>query len=334
MMYLIGKMRTKMKISLLVIVLFVFGCSNNDKIGIYPIGSTIPDEFKINKTLENVKTDGTYIPGSMEDKRVIQEEVSKSDNIDFSPLSETQDAYTNMKLDSIASNQGLPGDYDNAKNFLEYDDKALLKKAHNKGNTDFHFSYYISNDLKIKGRGGLYNSIFKGKNSKNYGPIMLGFHKFITKKFFEPFYGVNLGFQYGEGNGNFVSGGTSEATFKLWMIPVDAVFGFNMNLSRYVKVGLMGGPSVMGLLQSRTDFGEDEPLKRRRQVGVGYFAAGNAKISLSQIFTGYGFNLYRESDVTQLYLALDFRMVNYSSFQDDITIDGTATGVGFVFEFL
>ena len=87
-------------------------------------------------------------------------------------------------------------------------------------------------------------------------------------------------------------------------------------------------------MQVRSDRGDGEKGKRRRQFGQGYFGAAKLKFALGPIFERNAYSLLRDSDVSRFFLNLEARYQNYDDFNDPVTIDGISYGLGFSFEFL
>ena len=163
----------------------------------------------------------------------------------------------------------------------------------------------------------------------------MGFNSYFHRGFFDLAYGYNLGVGFASGRGVFAnSQEKSDARVDLWQAPFDLSATIEMNITRYIKIALSGGPSAMFLMQVRNDRDDGEKGKRRRQIGYGYFGSAKFKISLSEMFEDNAFALLRDSNVSRYYLNLEARTQNLDNFQDEIKITGNSFGLGFSFEFL
>ena len=235
----------------------------------------------------------------------------------------------------------LPGTFSGADRYIEYSNADLVSTLEKQGKKGFGISYYMDN-YEYSDANGTFNKVFKndtaGSNSHQLGLIQLSFNRFWLRKWVDVGYGMNLGVGYNKGKGYFSQSTNemSDVVFQLWTIPVDLA----INLERsffwsWIKLSISGGPSMMGLIQTRNDFGETENKKRRNQFSVGYFGAANMRFSLSKLSDKKAFKLYAAHSVSQCYLNLGARLHNYSNFQDeDVSISGVSFGLGFTFEYL
>jgi hypothetical protein len=225
------------------------------------------------------------------------------------------------------------------------------------GKSEFSFTYY-RDSYNYKDRKGAFNKTFRhdkntatrangaagsgGGNdslgSRNFGTLQVSMDRYFyrAKSFVDFAYGLNLGIGYNGGYGFFGRDGTqSDVMLSLWTFPVDLALTMGIPLSSWVKVSGSVGPSAILLMQSRGDKETNEHGKNQRQVGTGYFAEADFKISFSNFFPASGLGLYTSHDVTKYYLDLVARTQNYSRFQqDDLSISGSSFGMGFTFEFL
>ena len=146
--------------------------------------------------------------------------------------------------------------------------------------------------------------------------------------------GLATGLGYNGGKGVFPSGEVSDTKFYLYTVPLDASFAFETHADSWFKVALLTGPSILGLLQYRTDLGSGDDRKFLRQMGVGYFAEVHFGLGLSKIFPSWGRGLLDEYDVTKAYLVLTARTQKYTGFKESsVTVDGVSFGGGMTFEF-
>ena len=154
-------------------------------------------------------------------------------------------------------------------------------------------------------------------------------------KFLEPFWGVNFGVSYLRGRGMFKTKGTeSETVFVLWVVPAEVFLGFSINLTSWMKLGGMAGPSAVWLSQNRSDYKADDSRKRLQQIGWGYFAQVYAKIGLGRWFPGITRNLYHSYKMTNFYLQPMLRWQSFTHFQEkNIEIGGVSMAVGLAFDF-
>ncbi len=227
--------------------------------------------------------------------------------------------------DSVA----IPENYSNVSNSM------MIKKVAWKTDSSFGMTYFAGDNYQYHDSANVYNRVFRdGSRNTKSGLLMLSSSKFFARGFLDLKIGINIGAKYNSGYGLFPQGAQSETKFTLWTIPVDLAFGVDIPISRFLKFSVNGGPSALGLIQSRNDRDYGDKGADTREVGTGYFASAQALIGLSSIFPKYGVEMYTDYSVGQTQLSVEARTVHYKHFQDDITVDGTAFGVGIIFEFL
>ena len=159
---------------------------------------------------------------------------------------------------------------------------------------------------------------------------------YILKTFaLNSFYAFGVGLSYNSGMGTFITGQKSDATFRLWEVPVDIGLGIEIPLYTWIKLVGVAGPSVMMLAQNRSDYGNGEKGKNKYQVSYGQFASAQFKINLATFSDNLAYELFTSSQVARLSLNFDVRYENYKNFEDALlAISGTSIGAGFTFEFL
>ena len=210
-----------------------------------------------------------------------------------------------------------------------------FKKVYNKGESTFTFAY-IDDRYNITDPGNIFQKTFRGRpNRVKMGTFHLGFDYYLYRGKISFAYGGNLGVGMYSGYGAFIGGDKSKKMrFNLWTLPLDFLFSMEYSLWRLANLQFGGGPSLMGLYQSRSDREDGEEGKRRRQVGPGYIGFGRLKISLANVLSTSAFEIFKEYNITNYYLNLEVRYQNYQNFKDEIEIAGTSFGIGFSFDFL
>jgi len=225
---------------------------------------------------------------------------------------------------------------DNSK-YIEHKNTDIVKELHKKSKSAWGFSYYVDT-YDYKDRDNIFKRTFDADSadSTQAGYLLLTFKHNYYRGFADLFVQFDGGFSYNTGNGIFSDDGTeSRTSINLWLIPLDFMVGTKIHLGRYAGISLAGGPSVAGLLQNRSDREEGDADKDLRQMGYGFAAQGSLDISLSQMFSGYGSYLKRNSEVSDMSISLTARTMSLSNFKSkDIEISGTSYGLGFKFEFL
>lgn len=228
----------------------------------------------------------------------------------------------------------IPGLYEKSNQYLEFEDSKSFNEVARDGSATFGIGYMVDN-FDYKDPRGVHKRTYESQSgSRNLGALQVAMKKYIWRSGVEGFWGANIGLGQQSGKGHFPDGSESYAEFQLWSIPLDASFGVAVPLGNWAKISLEGGPSVMGLLQSRSDKESGEKHKRRRQIGTGYFAEGKFGLSLARIFPGLGRSLFTHYKGTQFFLNFVMRAHNYSNFQDDIEISGSSYGIQFNLEYL
>lgn len=274
----------------------------------------IPSTIKENEKLtDGVEVEGTYLMGAPE---VVGKNLSFKDK-------------------TLSFGQEVQGKFDNRSTYLEFRDKEIFRKIHRKGKESFSFSY-IKDEYTVTDPRSVFDRTFDNQaESMRGGSLHFGMDKYFYKEGVEFAWGVNFGAGLSTGKGIFLASGTqSDTEFKFWIVPIDLSLTMDIPVGRTFKLSLSGGPSVVGLFQSRNDKDNNEDGKRRRQVGTGYFGSGKLKVSLANMFSRNAFEMFSDYDMTNFYFNLESRYQNYTNFQDDITISGASFGIGFSFEYL
>ena len=229
----------------------------------------------------------------------------------------------------------VPGQGMGQGGFLEIKNRDIFKKIYNKSSEAFSFSY-IMDDYSFDNGNNTFNRTFEDSTgSVKGGSIHFGFDNYLNQGTVRFAWGGNFGVGFNQGRGYFANGQESDTIFNLWTIPLDASVTMELALGKVMKLALTGGPSVMGLMQSRNDKEDTEDSKRRHQFSWGYFGGAKAKISVGNLSSSTAFEMFKSYDVTNFFLNLEARYQNYGNFQEEVlTISGMSFGLGFTFEYL
>jgi hypothetical protein len=229
-----------------------------------------------------------------------------------------------------------PGTFDKTDHLIEYKYDELLAAFRGKAGYAFSFVYLLDNYSYDDQKGTFANTFDDGPDDINGGIFHLTMDRYFYRRgWVNLAWGVNMGFGYNSGKGVFSSDGVkSETTFKLWSLPLDVSITTEFPMGKWLKLGLTGGPSALGLIQNRDDRPADDPQKTRRQVGVGFFGVAKLKLSLSHFMQKRSLEMYQQYKLTNMLLNLEARYQGYSSFADNIEITGASFGLGLTFEFL
>lgn len=231
----------------------------------------------------------------------------------------------NLMNDSLSSDDST----------LKLDQKELFNKYYNKGDSSFTFTYFTDN-YSISDSGNIFNRTFKGTARSGY--LIFSLEKTIFRKYVSMFYGFDFGFSFSHANGIFQGGDISNTDIKFWIIPLDFLLKLEVPIMKVSKVSIYGGPSIVGVWQTRSDMDQGESVgdayQSRRQVGYGYFAGARLSLSLGNFMNSTFKNLYTSMSASNFFMNIDGRYQHYSNFLDPLTIQGTSLGIGFSFEFL
>lgn len=219
--------------------------------------------------------------------------------------------------------------------YLEYHSKDLLREANDKGKSSYAFSF-IKDTFDYMDDFDSYNTVFKEPSGTTQGGfLMVHSAHYISRKYVDLFYAVNGGLGLSYGQGIFVTGEIAESTFRLWKIPVDIGLGIGIPLGPWFTIVGAAGPSLLGLIQNRSDQARGNEKKERRQFSYGYYTEAKIKWNLSPIFQETSMNMLQEQNVSNFYLDVFVRQQQYENFkQEDIVVSGQSIGLGFSFDFL
>lgn len=268
------------------------------------------------------------------DTKLTEDEKGKSYSLPGS--SERTDKDLTEKEKILSTGNDIPFKFEKEENLIEFKNKEIFNQINNRGDSAFSFAY-IKDDYDVTDSQNVFqNSFENASGSKRGGAVHLSFDNYIKRGFLNAYYGFGFGVGFWEGKGRFASSSTQESNviLKLYYAPVDFRLGIELTPSKYFKLGLSGGPSVMGLFQSRSDKNQNEEDKYRRQVSYGYFGSAKLQISMSGMSKGLAFKTFSQSDLTNMFLNFEARMQSYENFQDDVSITGASFGLGVSFEYL
>lgn len=273
------------------------------------------------------------IPSPKKDKETFA--IQKEDGAESKALSEALGKDGRM---SKVNQQSVGREVSEKPPFLDFQNYQTLmdSNAYRKAFISLSFmqdTYDYFDDENLFGE--TYRRKGSGKTSEFPGIIRVALTRFIYKGFVDVIAGGGIGIGYNAGKGVFSENGAqSDVVFKLWTIPADVVLGVELQVTRYVKLGLHGGPSLYGIIQNRNDKDPDTRDRNTRQYSPGYFLNGLVKVSLGDIFRSLGYSLFSEYNISKFYFHGEFRNHKYSNFKSkDLNVSGTSYGIGFTFEF-
>jgi hypothetical protein len=228
-----------------------------------------------------------------------------------------------------------PGTFEKQENYLDLDKKKLNKQFRDASTGGINLSF-IKNGYTYESTNDIINrTIGMGYKSIKGGALHIRNDSYLYRSFLLNVHwslGGSVGFN--SGRGIFIDGTQSDATFSLWEFPIDAGLGIEIPIAHWFKIAGTAGPSVLTLLQNRSDLERGETGKRKFQFSPGYFASAQFKINLLGFSDSGAYNLFATSEITNLFMNLEVRQESYSKFADPIKVSGTSFGIGFTFEYL
>jgi len=304
-------------------------------------GIAMPDQIKgeeseYNKEAENLDKDTSNL--IMDAGEEYDFSNIKSDEVNFSLPSSGEERVKKLseKEKILSTGNEVPFQFENRENIISSKNADIYREVYNKGASGFGFTY-IKDEYDVKDGSDLYRRSFEeATGSKKAGSLHFTFDRYLSRGVISTLWGFGAGVGYAQGKGLFKTsvGQESSAKFQLYTVPLDLRLGFELEPTRFFKIGLSAGPSVMGLLQSRSDKDSGEEGKHRRQVSYGYYGNGKLQVSLNSMFDDLSFKTFSQGNVTNMFLNIEARVQSFENFQDDISITGTSLGVGFSFEYL
>jgi len=329
-----GVKNLKAKLLCLFLILAPSLCAED--FGIAVPGQLSEDSFeKEASQLKNKdNTNDSYVMGERSEPE-FKETSEKSFSVPGQGLTEDIDEPT-RKEKLLSTGLKAPHSLENEENIVSFESNELYDNFYDQGDSSFSFTYIRDEYNVSDSRGVFQQSFVDAEDARRGGYLHFNFDSYMNRNFFSTFYGAGLGVGFSEGEGIFAASTTtkSNVTFQLFTIPLDFRLGMTIGRGKYFRLSVAGGPSVMGISQSRDDKERGEDEKHRRQYSFGYFGHAKAQISLSSLFHDLAFGGFSQYQMTNMYLNLEARHQSYENFQDDISITGTSFGIGFTFEYL
>ncbi len=316
-----------MKVSILITLFFLSLSSFAEDFGI-----AMPDQLTSDGVLNNSDGKEVHIIGDRDEMQTSASDISSS-----LPDSVNED---NRKLTwkekIMGSGVSVPFKYENRENELVVKNNDIYNKIYDKGARAFGFAY-VQDGYSVKDQEGIFQRTYeRSTGSVRGGTLHFEFDESLYKGVIDFNYGLGFGVGFSQGRGSFKNnqGQESDTTFSLYTIPLDLRLSIDILENKYFEVSLAGGPSVMGLYQSRNDLDGGEEGKRVRQYSFGYFGQAKLKISMASFNKSIITSNFLIRNVTNMYLNLQARIQNYEKFQDNLSITGSSFGIGFSFDYL
>ncbi|GEM_PF-4273027 len=233
------------------------------------------------------------------------------------------------------SGQRVAGAYAKSDTFLEFKNSEIVDEFKH-SSRDVLSLEFLKDSYDYTSKNGTYEKIFESDGAEVPLTLQLSMDHYFLRGFFNLGLGANTGVGYHRGPAIFVGGteNVDDVKFTLWTIPVELSMSFEIALSNWIKLNVSGGPSALGMIQSRGDREYGEEKKTRRQVGFGYFASGKVKFGITPWSKSNAVETFSQSDVTGTYMYILARTVNYTNFKnEDLKVSGASLGFGFSFEY-
>ena len=293
---------------------------------------TLPDNFKSDYETDKHEASLEYIQGVKRKDEMLFKKRKESPY-----FSEDKKSIVEQQKESFSLIQSeLPGKYEDSQKYKEHNNLDIIASVADLAKSAFSLSYFKDNYDYTGARSFLFEDIYeRSTGSQRLGLLLFSQKQYVIRSIFPVAVGWNVGIGYNKGRGRFTVGGNeSDAVFTLWTIPVDFAVSMEFPLRQWIKITGSGGPSIMGLYQTRSDFSSEDTKKHRRQLGVGFFLASKLQFNISKFFPSRGIETLADNQVSSLFVNLEARMQNYRRFQDSFAITGISFGLGFSFEFL
>lgn len=315
------------------------------------MGDTITEETPLEKSIhkdikKGISHDEQPFLMETSKKKLIPDDSDGATTAVMEGIKDDGSAGKTTERSDIGSFNQLPQGGGDQSSFLEFKNSDLLRDMKDKGDKNFSFMVF-KDTFNYKNNASDFDKVFRGDNSDQLrasssghkyieAPLMLRLagHDLFYRGFFNFGWGAGLGLGYNAGKGRFTDGTTSQVNFSLWTIPVDLALLMEFPIMPWIKISLTGGPSVLGLIQNRSDLPDGNKRKNMTQMSSGYFAAARVNIALSQMFPGVSYEFLSAYKITRYFLSIEGRTQKYSNFQSsDLEVSGSSLGAGFTFEF-
>lgn len=215
---------------------------------------------------------------------------------------------------------------------------SLNQKYDDLSQSIYSFSVY-SSSLFSPVENSLFETIFKSDNSSAYGPLYIEYDTSFGegKKVNGLGYHFGFGFGYFQGFARTVSTSVETKTrLTLWFIPVDLGLTYRASFSKSLGAKISTGLTASGMIQSRSDFRDNESGKNSNRLGQGFFAMGRMDFRLGEflletrkrLYQNYGFSNFR------LNLDLKYQFISFNGDGNELDFSGTSLGVGVSFDVL
>lgn len=249
-------------------------------------------------------------------------------------LEHPEDLPANRKTDHVNAGIRVAGEGARAESYIGMDGDQILKDVNRRGSYSYSFKY-INDGYNYLDSNNVFNKTFQeGSGSIQGGYLHLGGERFLWRNYIDVAFTGQVGLGYNRGRGVFVDGELSSTQMQLWLLPIDAGLSVAVPLGPWAVLRGAGGPSLMGVIQTRNDRAREDTARERRQMSVGYYAEGSLRLNLSRIFPSTGFSVFRDYRASNFYMDLVIRDHRYENFKDEFTISGQSFGVGFSLDFL
>ena len=224
-------------------------------------------------------------------------------------------------------------------NAKDIDEAYLLnKRFEDLSNSIYSFGIYNSS-LFSPVENSLFETIFKSNNSSAYGPVYIEYDSSFgnQKKVNGLGYHFGFGFGYFQGLARAVNTNIETKTkLTLWFVPVDLGISYRVSLSSAFGVKVSAGLTASGMIQSRSDFRDNESGKNTNRLGQGFFGAGRIDFRLGELmpktrkklYEGYGFSNFR------LNFDIKYQNISFNGDGNELDFAGSSLGFGVSFDVL
>ncbi len=314
----------------LIFFLILTACLN---VNAYDADQLMPgktDDNSLENNLKKYKSNKTFLSNGSEEADY-EKYKGKSSHLS----GQSDGAVKKSGLNNKTSGIRVLGAVEDSTSLIEYSNEELVKKYRNTGKTNFSFSYFMDNNSYEDTSDTFDRTFDTSSEGTKGGSLIISGENYLSRGMLNVTWGMNAGAGFNTGKGIFAnSAQLSDVKFNLWTFPVDLTMGFEIPIGSWLKLTASGGPSALGLWQTRSDRESGDKDKERRQVGFGYAATAKVKFNFSTIFPDTGVEMTSSYDLSDFFMNLEIRTQSYDNFGDDIKISGTSIGIGFTFEFL